>query len=230
MCKVILYGLGALEVHSFWTPNRYWHVAKNYVKIFPIKTCSKKSPSLEGGPSTGGDQEWRPSPWCPTEVASEAARGGRTSSTQPRSKPQNLERKSMEVRGMSIQFFPNHRESNGRIKSPYINIIEKLWLVMVLLLNLRMYSRGSSRLEHETDWSLLMRRSEKNVPSCVATWHGWMKSMDSKSFFQTVTERPDLLPQYLDAAKDSYIQSPNLQMLGQLHPITKSTNACLALP
>ena len=26
MCKVILYGLGALEVHSFWTPNRYWHV------------------------------------------------------------------------------------------------------------------------------------------------------------------------------------------------------------
>lgn len=94
-----------------------------------------------------------------------------------------------------------------------MNIIEKLWLMMVPLLNLRMYSRGSSRLEHETDWSLLMRRSEKNVPSCVATWHGWMKSMDSKSFFQTVTERPDLLPQYLDAAKDSSIKSPNLQML-----------------
>lgn len=93
------------------------------------------------------------------------------------------------------------------------SIIEKLWLMMVHLLDLRMYAKGSSRLEHETDWSLLTRRSEKNVPSCVATWHGWMKSMDSKSFFETVTERPDLLPQYLDAAKDSSIKSPNLQML-----------------
>jgi len=52
------------------------------------------------------------------------------------------------------------------------------------------------------------RRSEKNVPSCVATWHGWMKSMDSKSFFQTVTERPDLLPQYLDAAKEEGMAGP----------------------
>lgn len=46
------------------------------------------------------------------------------------------------------------------------------------------------------------RLSEKNVPSCVATWHGWMKSMDSNDFFETVSKRPDLLPQYLDAAKE----------------------------
>ena len=37
--------------------------------------------------------------------------------------------------------------------------------------------------------------------SCVATWHGWMKSMDSAEFFETVSQRPELLPRYLDAAK-----------------------------
>ena len=51
-------------------------------------------------------------------------------------------------------------------------------------------------------WRYFPRLSEKNVPSCVATWHGWMKSMDSNDFFETVSKRPDLLPQYLDAAKE----------------------------
>lgn len=55
------------------------------------------------------------------------------------------------------------------------------------------------------------RISEKNVPSCVATWHGWMKSMDSNDFFETVSKRPDLLPQYLDAAKEWHIVTTCLE-------------------
>lgn len=68
MCKVILYRLGALEVHSFWTPNRYGYVAKNYFKIFPIRKCSKKSLPLRaahppgirnGGQALDALRKWR---------------------------------------------------------------------------------------------------------------------------------------------------------------------------
>ena len=54
----------------------------------------------------------------------------------------------------------------------------------------------------------VFRRSEKSVPSCVATWHAWMKSMESKEFFETVSQRPELLPRYLDAAKESTESMP----------------------
>ncbi|CAE7728096.1 unnamed protein product [Symbiodinium sp. CCMP2592] len=45
------------------------------------------------------------------------------------------------------------------------------------------------------------RLSKKNLPSCVATWHAWMKSMDAEEFFDTVTKRPELLPAYTEAAQ-----------------------------
>ncbi|CAJ1436758.1 unnamed protein product [Effrenium voratum] len=52
------------------------------------------------------------------------------------------------------------------------------------------------------------RLSEKSLPSCVATWHAWMKSMDSEEFFQLVSEKPNLLPQYLEMAKEEGMAGP----------------------
>ncbi|CAK9008024.1 unnamed protein product [Durusdinium trenchii] len=52
------------------------------------------------------------------------------------------------------------------------------------------------------------RLSEKSMPSCVATWHSWMKSMDSEQFFETVSQRPQLLPSYLEQAKEEGMAGP----------------------
>jgi len=41
----------------------------------------------------------------------------------------------------------------------------------------------------------------RSLPSCVATWHAWFKSMKSGAFFESVSKEPHLLPAYTEAAR-----------------------------
>lgn len=48
----------------------------------------------------------------------------------------------------------------------------------------------------------------QRLPSCVATWHAWFKSMDSSKFFETVASRPGLLESYTEDARSEGMAGP----------------------